>query len=72
MEKSPESLLNKGDKCVIDIPEEPLKELQRGHGGWSIRMSEVFIESSSFLMTQNIEISQNDNNIIIFRTFYSA
>ncbi|XP_052715611.1 E3 ubiquitin-protein ligase MIB2-like isoform X1 [Crassostrea angulata] len=44
MEKSPESLLNKGDKCVIDIPEEPLKELQRGHGGWSIRMSECIGE----------------------------
>ena len=38
---SSQSLLKKGDKCVIDMPETPLKELQRGHGGWSIRMSEV-------------------------------
>nr|XP_022342890.1 E3 ubiquitin-protein ligase MIB2-like isoform X2 [Crassostrea virginica] len=41
---SSQSLLKKGDKCVIDMPETPLKELQRGHGGWSIRMSECIGE----------------------------
>lgn len=44
VDETSESLLKKGDKCVIDMPEVPLKELQRGHGGWSIRMSECIGE----------------------------
>ena len=30
---------------MVDMPEEALKEVQRGHGGWSIRMAEVGIQS---------------------------
>lgn len=36
-----EFLLKKGDKCVIDMLEVLLKELQWGYGGWFIRMFEV-------------------------------
>ena len=30
-----------GDKVCIELPEMDLKEKQRGHGGWSLRMKEV-------------------------------
>lgn len=30
-----------GDKVCIDVPEAVLKEIQRGHGGYSARMKEV-------------------------------
>lgn len=29
-----------GDKVCVDLPEAALKEAQRGHGGWSMRMKE--------------------------------
>lgn len=30
-----------GDKVCVELPESALKEAQRGHGGWSMRMKEV-------------------------------
>lgn len=30
-----------GDKVCVELPEIALKEVQRGHGGWSMRMKEV-------------------------------
>ncbi|KAH3783586.1 hypothetical protein DPMN_161528 [Dreissena polymorpha] len=34
------SKLQVGDKVCVAIPESTLKELQRGHGGWSLRMAD--------------------------------
>ncbi|XP_056006019.1 E3 ubiquitin-protein ligase MIB2-like isoform X2 [Ostrea edulis] len=58
-----DSLLKKGDKCVIDMPEQPLKELQRGHGGWSIRMSECIGEIAvvkDFPSDTTVEVEYNE------------
>ncbi|KAJ8321090.1 hypothetical protein KUTeg_002677 [Tegillarca granosa] len=35
-----QSILKIGDKVCVDIPEKALKEVQKGHGGWSLRMTE--------------------------------
>ena len=34
-----------GDKVCVALSEMSLKEAQRGHGGWSMRMKEVSAES---------------------------
>lgn len=31
-----------GENVCVELPEMALKEAQRGHGGWSMRMEEVF------------------------------
>ncbi|XP_061163055.1 E3 ubiquitin-protein ligase MIB2-like isoform X1 [Saccostrea echinata] len=61
--QSSESVLKKGDKCVIDMPEQPLKELQRGHGGWSVRMSECIGEVAvvkDFPSDTTVEVEYKD------------
>ncbi|XP_033725516.1 E3 ubiquitin-protein ligase MIB2-like [Pecten maximus] len=39
------SKFNVGDKVCVHLPPESLKEVQRGHGGWSMRMSECIGET---------------------------
>ncbi|XP_060075163.1 E3 ubiquitin-protein ligase MIB2-like [Ylistrum balloti] len=39
------SKFNVGDKVCVHLPPESLKKVQRGHGGWSMRMSECVGET---------------------------
>lgn len=39
-----DSVLHVGDRVCVFIPSEELKEVQRGKGGWSMRMTEVSIK----------------------------
>ncbi|XP_021360864.1 E3 ubiquitin-protein ligase MIB2-like [Mizuhopecten yessoensis] len=41
----PRSQFKVGDKVCVHLPAESLKEVQRGHGGWSMRMSECVGET---------------------------
>jgi len=40
-EAKTEGVFKVGDKVCVELPIEALKEVQRGHGGWSMSMSDV-------------------------------
>jgi hypothetical protein len=38
-----DTVLHVGDRVCVFLPAEELKEVQRGRGGWSMRMTEVIM-----------------------------
>jgi hypothetical protein len=50
-----------GDNVCVDLPEVALKEVQRGHGGWSMRMKEVIFIIKFFIFVINIVCSLCSN-----------
>jgi hypothetical protein len=43
-----DTVLHVGDRVCVFLPATELKELQRGRGGWSMRMTEVIMSIAHF------------------------
>ena len=42
-------MLHVGDRVCVYLPAADLKQVQRGRGGWSMRMTEVYVKATRVL-----------------------